>query len=141
MHETRPIEQTMAASVRPPLQRHHPEIVRAHLTSVIQAAESPPSSFAVVCKRLGVHQTMAKRLFPDLAVGIMSKYRIFRSEGKRTRENFRKNLVESAVRQLLAEGRALSYNQLCKVLPPGVSARDKLVRCEFTKFRAKSTIA
>ena len=64
-------------------------------------------------------QTAAKRLFPDLAAGIMSRRRLFQAEGKRTRENFRKNLVESAVHQLLAAGRTLSYNQLCKVTAAG----------------------
>jgi hypothetical protein len=87
-----------------------------------------------------VNQTVAKRLCPDLAAKIMSRYRLFRAEGKRTRETFRKTVVESAVNQLLAEGLTLSYNQLSKVLPPGVTARDRLVRCEFQRLRAESAI-
>lgn len=134
----RPIEQIVAERVRRPLQHHHPKIVRAHLTSVIQAAEYPPPSFAAVCKRLGVNQTLAKRLFPDLAAEIMSRYRLFQTETKRIREKFRRILVESAVNQLLAEGRTLSYNQLCKVLPPGISARDRLVRYEFERLRKEA---
>lgn len=138
MHDTRPITQTEAESARRPLRRHPPETVRAHLSSVIQAAEYPPPSFTVVCKRLGVNQTVAKRLFPDLAVEIMSRYRLFQTESKRTREKFRRIVVESAVNQLLTEGRTLSYNQLSKVLPPGISPRDRLVRFEFKRLRKEA---
>ncbi|HYV30679.1 MAG TPA: hypothetical protein VEO53_06165, partial [Candidatus Binatia bacterium] len=117
---------------------HAPERVRAHLTSVLQAAEFPPPSFSAVCWQLGVNQTVAKRGFPDLAGDIMSRYRLFQTEGKRMGERFRTILVESAVNQLLIEGRTLSYNQLCKVLPPGISARDRLVRCEFKRLRKEA---
>ena len=141
LHDTRPIEPTASKSMRRPLRRHQPEIVRAHLTSAAKAAEHPPPSLAAICKQLGVNQTVAKRLCPDLAAEIMSRYRLFQAEGKRTRENFQKSVVESAVNQLLAEGRTLSYNQLRKLLPPGVTARDRLVRGEFKKLRAESAFA
>jgi hypothetical protein len=85
-----------------------------------------------------VNQTVAKRLFPDLAVEIMSRYRLFQTESKRTREKFRRIVVESAVNQLLTEGRTLSYNQLSKVLPPGISPRDRLVRFEFKRLRKEA---
>jgi hypothetical protein len=65
----------------------------------------------------------------------MSLYRLFQTEAKRTREKFRKIVVESAVNQLLTEGRTLSYNQLSKVLPPGISVADRLVRVEFKRLR------
>jgi hypothetical protein len=55
-----------------------------------------------------------------------------------TRENFRKILVQSAVNQLLTKGRTLSYNQLSEVLPPGISARDRLVRLEFKRLRKEA---
>jgi len=139
-HDTRPIEPMVSKSMRRPLRRHRPEIVRAHLSSAMHSAELPPPSLTAICKQLGVNQTVAKRLCPDLAAKIMSRYRLFRAEGKRTRETFRKTVVESAVNQLLAEGLTLSYNQLSKVLPPGVTARDRLVRCEFQRLRAESAI-
>jgi hypothetical protein len=88
-----------------------------------------------------VDQTVAKRLCPDLAAKIISRYRLYQAAGKRAHENFRKTVVRSAVNHLLAEGRTLSYNQLRKVLPPGVTARDKLVRSEFKRLRAESAIA
>ena len=47
-------------------------------------------------------------------------------------------MVESAVNQLLIDGRTLSYNQLAKVLPPGMSARDRLVRLEFKRLRKEA---
>lgn len=138
LHKTRPIEQSVAEIVRPPLRRHAPESVRAHLTSVLRAAKFPPPSFSAVCKQLGVNQTVAKRGCPDLAAEFMSSYRLFQTESKRTREKFRRIVVESAVNQLLTEGRTLSYNQLGKVLPPGISARDRLVRCEFKRLRKEA---
>jgi hypothetical protein len=47
-------------------------------------------------------------------------------------------VVESAVNQLLIDGRTLSYNQLSKVLPSGMSARDRLVRLEFKRLRKEA---
>ena len=70
-----------------------------------------------------------------MAEQFISLYRVYQTEGKRTREKFRKIVVESAVNQLLIDGRTLSYNQLSKVLPPGISARDRLVRLEFKRLR------
>ncbi|HEY5911663.1 MAG TPA: hypothetical protein VJA21_13770 [Verrucomicrobiae bacterium] len=141
LHETRPIEPTASNGTRRSLRRHLPETVRAHLTSSMQVAEYPPPSLRAISKRLGVDQTVAKRVCPDLAEEIMSKYRHFQAERKRSRENFQKTLVQSAVNRLLAQGRTLSYNQLSKVLPQGVTARDRLVRCEFKRLRAESAIA
>lgn len=139
LHDTRPIDPTASKSMRRPLRRHQPEIV--HLTLARQAAEHPPPSLTLICKGLGVDQTVAKRLCPDLAAKIISRYRLYQAAGKRAHENFRKTVVRSAVNHLLAEGRTLSYNQLRKVLPPGVTARDKLVRSEFKRLRAESAIA
>jgi len=85
-----------------------------------------------------VNQTVAKRRCPALAAEFMSRYRLFQTESKRTREKFRRIVVESAVNQLLTEGRTLSYNQLSKVLPPGISARDRLVRLEFKRLRKEA---
>jgi hypothetical protein len=138
LHETRPIGQSVAEIVRRPLRRHAPETVRAHLSSVLQAAAFPPPSFSAVCRQLGVNQTVAKRRCPELAAEFMSRYRLFQPEGKRTREKFRRIVVESAVNQLLIDGRTLSYNQLSKVLPPGISARDRLVRLEFKRLRREA---
>jgi hypothetical protein len=98
----------------------------------------PPPSFSAVCGHLGVNQTVAKRRCPDLAAEFMSRYRLFQTEAKRTREKFRKVVAESAVNQLLTEGRPLSYNQLSKVLPPGISAADRLVRLEFKRLRKEA---
>ena len=127
--------------MRRPLRLQQPEIVRVHLTAATNATEQPPRSLTTVCKRLGANQAAAKRLFPDLAAEIMSNYRIYRDKCKRTREHHRTTEVQSAVRQLLAEGRTVSYNQLSKVLPPRVSARDRLVRQEFKRLRAESASA
>jgi hypothetical protein len=117
LHETRPIDSPVAEIVRPRLQRHAPETVRAHLSSVLKAGGFPPPSFNAVCRQLGVNQTVAKRRCPELAAEIMSNYKHFRTENKNTRERFRKIVVESAVNQLLTEGRTFSYNQLCKSFP------------------------
>jgi len=138
LRQTRQVEQSVAELVRRPLRRHATETVRAHLTSALQAAEFPPRSFAVVCRQFGVNQTVAKRRCPDLAALFMSRYRNYQFEGKRTREKFRSIALESAVNQLLTEGRALSLNQLFKVLPPGISRRDKLVRSEFQRLRKEA---
>ncbi len=124
--------------MRRPLRRQATETLRAHLTSVLQAAEFPPRSFAAVYRQFGVNQTVAKRRCPDLAAQFMSRYWIYQTEGKRTREKFRSIVLESAVNQLLTERRALSLNQLFKVLPPGISRRDKLVRSEFKRLRKQA---
>jgi hypothetical protein len=135
---SRSIPPALAEQIQPALQRHSPAIVRGHLIASIQASEYPPPSFKAACKQLGVDQTVAKRMFPDLAQQVMSRFRVLQTENRRNRENFTRILVESAVNQLLTEGRTLSYNQLCKVLPPGVSAQDKMVRCEFKRLRRES---
>lgn len=135
LHPTRSIDGSVAQTVRRPLRRITTESVRAYLTSVLQAAEFPPRSFATVCRQFGVNQTVAKRRCPDLAEQFLSRYRVYQTEGKRTREKFRRIVVESAVNQLLTDGRTLSYNQLSKVLPSGMSARDRLVRLEFKRLR------
>lgn len=141
MQATRQIALADSAKMRRPLRRQKPEIVRVHLTAATNATEHPPRSLTAVCKQLGANQGSAKRLFPDLAAEIMSNYRIYRDKCKRTREHHRTTEVQSAVRQLLAEGRTVSYNQLSKVLPPRVSARDRLVRQEFKRLRAESASA
>ena len=138
MRNMRPIPQSVAGSVRRPLRRHSPETVRAHLESAIRSAEYPPPSLTAVCKRLGVNQSTAKRMFPDLAAEILSRYRLFRAESKRTREKFRDNAVESAVNQLLAEGRPLTYKPFCSLLPPGISTQDTHVRRQFKRLRKES---
>jgi hypothetical protein len=138
LHATRSIDESVAQTVRRPLRRFTTESVRAHLTSVLQAAEFPPRSFAAVCRQFGVNQTVAKRRCPDLAEQFMSLYRVYQTEGKRTREKFRRIVIESAVNQLLIDGRTLSYNQLSKVLPPRMSARDRLVRLEFKRLRKEA---
>ena len=141
MAATRQIALADSAKLRRPLRRQQPEIVRVHLTAATNATEHPPRSLTAVCKQLGANQGSAKRLFPDLATKIMSNYRIYRDKCKRTREHHRTTEVQSAVRQLLATGRTVSYNQLSKVLPPRVSARDRLVRQEFKRLRAESACA
>ena len=141
MQATRQIALADSAKLRRPLRRQKPEIVRVHLTAATNATEHPPRSLTAVCKQLGANQGSAKRLFPDLAAEIMSNYRIYRDKCKRTREHHRTTEVQSAVRQLLAEGRTVCYNQLSKVLPPRVSARDRLVRQEFKRLRAESASA
>ena len=141
MAATRQIALADSAKLRRPLRRQQSEIVRVHLTAATNATEHPPRSLTAVCKQLGANQGSAKRLFPDLAAEIMSNYRIYRDKCKRTREHHRTTEVQSAVRQLLATGRTVSYNQLSKVLPPRVSARDRLVRQEFKRLRAESASA
>lgn len=138
LHPTRSIDESVAQTVRRPLRRDTTESVRAYLISVLQSGEFPPRSFAAVCKQFGVNQTVAKRRCPDLAEQFLSRYRVYQTESKRTREKFRRIMVESAVNQPLIDGRTLSYNQLAKVLPPGMSARDRLVRLEFQRLRKEA---
>jgi hypothetical protein len=140
-HHPRPIARTVAASLRRPLQRYPVGIVRAHLLAATRAAEHPTPSFTAACKRLGVDPAVAKRLCPNLAAGMMSRFRRCQAEGKRARLNSLKRAVESAVARLRAQGQTLSYRQLRKILPPGISARDRLVREEFERLRGASAIA
>ena len=138
VRNVRPIPQSVVGSVSRPLRRHSPETVRAHLQSAIRTAENPPPSLTAVCKQLHVNQSTAKRMFPDLAGEIMSRYRLFRTESKRAREEFRDNAVESAVNQLLAEGHPLTYKPFCSLLPPGISTQDTHVRILFKRLRKEA---
>ena len=138
IHNIRPITQTVIESVRRPLHRYPSEIVRAHLESAIRTAEYPPPSLMTVCKGLGVHPSVAVRMFPDMATEIKSRYRLFHTECKRTREKFRDNAVESAVNQLLAEGRPLTHKPFCSLLPSGISTQDTHVRILFKRLRKEA---
>ncbi len=131
----RSIDPIVAEILRPPLRRHEHQLVRASLVKIIHANVYPPQSFKASCKSLGVNQCVAKRKHPELANQIISRFRTFHAENRRMRELTRKTVVESAVNQLLWEGKTLSYNQLAKVLPPGVSACDRIVRNEFRRLR------
>jgi hypothetical protein len=103
-----PIEQGKRSKTRRPLRRYPPAIVQAHLTRALVAPEDTSPSFAAICRRLGVSQTVAKRLFPDLAGELMGRYSVCRADRKRVRESLVRSAVESAVERLIADGRALS---------------------------------
>ena len=129
--DTRPISQSVADRVRRPLQRQPRENLQEHLALVAQNAELPPPSFRTVCRRLGLDQTVANRSFPDLAEVIKARYKCFLAEAKSARKIYRRNAVESALKQLRLERMTLSFKHLRAVLPPDYSTRDKLVRMEF----------
>lgn len=136
--DTRRMQPAVAARVRRPLRRQPPAAVRARLVAAFPVVGQPPRSLTVICRELGVDTAVAKRLCPDLAATITARYWVHLGEGKRIRERYRRMAVESAVSRLIAEGHTVSFNQLDKVLPPKMSARDKLVRDEFKRLRAKS---
>lgn len=118
--------------------KYDPEVVRLQLTNVIEANEFPVPSLRAVCFRSGFHQTVATRMFPELARKIIANFKSFQAEKKRSRKIFMKAAVESAVNQLLQEGRSLSFHQLAKILPRHISVRDKFVLVEFARLRKEA---
>ena len=134
----RPIPDAVPRKSVRPGRRQSPEVVRSHLESVIKAEEFPPPSLAAVCRRIPVCQTVAKRMWPDLAIEIMSRYKTYRTERRRARELFRKLEVEIAFNRLLQEGRPLNTTQLGKVLSPGISLKDRKIRLEFERLRKEA---
>jgi hypothetical protein len=77
-------------------------------------------------------------MFPELARQIMSNFKSFQGEKKRARKIFMTAAIESAVNQLLQEGRSLSFHQLGKILPRHISVRDKFVLMEFARLRKEA---
>ncbi|HEY5911664.1 MAG TPA: hypothetical protein VJA21_13775 [Verrucomicrobiae bacterium] len=134
----RALERIVIDRIRAAPRHHSAEKVRAALTAAMEAKEYPPPSLRAVCLRLGYHQTVASRKCPELAESIMARFRSFQTESKRTREYFMRQTLESAVNQLLWEGRSLSFHQLAKVLPPHISIRDKRVLQEFKRLRKEA---
>ena len=134
----RPIGTILAGRIHPVPRQHDPEVVRRELTRAIEGNDFPPPSLRAVCLRLGFQQNVAMRMFPELARQIMARFKTFQAERKRQHELFMKMALESAVNQLLHEGRALSFHQLAKVLPKRFSIRDKRVLLEFKRLRKEA---
>lgn len=121
LQATRPIEVAAVDRIHPVGRQHDRMAVRSALASVLESNEYPPRSLRFVCLRLGFQQNIATRMFPDLARQIIERFRFFQTERKRMREKFMNLAVASGVNQLLYEGRALSFCELAKVLPPHFS--------------------
>jgi hypothetical protein len=134
----RPIDTVLAERIHRVPRKHDPEVVRRELTRAVEGDDFPPPSLRAVCLRLGCQQNIAMRRFPELARQIISRFKTFQAERKRQHELFMKMALESAVNQLLHEGRALSFHQLAKVLPKCVSIRDKRVLLEFKRLRKEA---
>jgi hypothetical protein len=115
--------------------RFQPEVLGRQLRSIIEGNESPPPSLRAACERIGIHQTVAVRNAPELAGQILIRFRLFQTEQKIARQTSMKQVVASSVHRLLEEGRSLSFYELAKVLPAGVSTCDKLVLEEFNRLR------
>lgn len=131
-----PAWRNLPHSLRAPLRRHRPEVMQVRLNSAIGNGRFPPPSFSAFCRQFDVNPAAARRRFSTLAAEVISKHRQFQAASKSAREKFRKSAVQSAVSQLIAEGRLVSYNQISKILPRGVSLRNKSVRLEFRKLRS-----
>jgi len=135
---SRPIDKVTADQIHTVPRQHHIDVVRAELARVVESNEYPPRSLRAVCLQLGFDQTVATRKCPELAQQIVAHFRMFQTERKRQHEYFMKIAVESAVNQLLHEGRSLSYHQLAKVLPKLISIRDKRVFLELKRLRKEA---
>ena len=138
LQATRPIEVAAVDRIHLVGRQHDPEVVGSALASVIESAEYPPRSLRAVCLKMGFQQNIATRMFPELARQIIARFRFFQTERKRMGEWFMKMLVESALNQLLYEGRSLSFYELAKVLPAHISTCDKRVLTEFKRLRREA---
>lgn len=112
--------------------------LRVRLAEARAQVTYPPPTLSALCKQLGIHVSQATRRVPELAKEIVEHHRFYRRTRQEMGDQFRRMLVESAVNQLLNEGRSLSHTQMAKVLPDGLTLRDRRVRRLFVEYRARA---
>jgi hypothetical protein len=138
LHTPRSLDKAAAVKIYPVPKQYAPAVLRDELAKALESDEFPPRSLHAVCRQLGFCQTIANRNCPELAQQILSRFKMFRTVRKQIRETFQLLLIQSAVNQLLHEGRALSFHQLAKILPRQISVRDKRVLIEFVRLKKEA---
>ncbi len=126
-----------SAEPKRPLRRCHLPEVRAKMECLINTDQFPPSSLAEICRGLGTEQSFIARKYPDLARTLIDRRAQYLTIKKQLGRQFTKLLVESTFNKLLCDGIRPTATQMAKVLPRGISLRDRNALEEYNRLRAE----
>jgi transcriptional regulator with XRE-family HTH domain len=124
--------------IRRRLKQWNAEELKVRLAEARAQVAYPPPTLSALCKKLGIHASQASRRVPELAKEIVEHHRFYRRTRHEIGDRVRRILVEGAINQLLNEGRSLSHTQMAKVLPDGLTLRDRRVRQLFLELRQQA---
>ena len=133
----RSFERLLPVDAKQPFRRRNLMKLRGDLQTQTNSDQSPPRSFAQICKDLGTEQTFMARKFPELAQVFIKRRKQYLWIKKQAAGQFEKLVVRATFDNLLCSGIRPTSTQMAKALPRGIALRDRDALNEFNRLRSE----